>query len=101
MGTYVRTVPLTCEDVVQAAKVSKSELSTPLNSLYTGRLFHCYVLDEFICHFRSVGFIYRFYSIFLWKILLACNVGPDLTPHYVASDLGLHCLPMTLKVKCR
>ena len=39
----------------------------------------------------------RFYSIFfLWKIKLTKSVDPDQTPHYVASDLGLHCLPMTL-----
>ena len=37
-----------------------------------------------------------FYSIFLWKILLANNVDPDQMPHNVASDLGLYCLPMTL-----
>ena len=24
------------------------------------------------------------------------SVDPDQMPHYVASDLGLHCLPMTL-----
>ena len=24
------------------------------------------------------------------------NIGPDQIPHYVASDLGLHCLPMAL-----
>ena len=24
------------------------------------------------------------------------TVDPDEIPHYVASDLGLHCLPMTL-----
>ena len=24
------------------------------------------------------------------------SIDPDLTPHYVASDLGLHCLLMTL-----
>ena len=24
------------------------------NPLYTGRLFHCYMLDESICHFRGV-----------------------------------------------
>ena len=29
------------------------------------------------------------------KILLANNVDPDQMPH-VASDMGLHCLPMTL-----
>ena len=31
------------------------------------------------------------------EILLANIVDPDQTPHYVASDLGLHCLP-TLQV---
>ena len=29
-------------------------------------------------------------------ILLANSVDPDQMPHHVASDLGLHCLPMTL-----
>ena len=39
--------------------------------------------------------LYRaFYSIFEGKI--ANNVGPDQTPHYVASDLDLNCLSMTL-----
>ena len=33
---------------------------------------------------------------FGWKILLAKSVDPDQTSHYVMSDLGLHCLPMTL-----
>ena len=28
--------------------------------------------------------------------MLANNVDPDQTPHNVASNLGLHCLPMTL-----
>ena len=27
------------------------------NSLYTGRLFHCYMLDKSICHFRGSGSI--------------------------------------------
>ena len=30
------------------------------------------------------------------KILLANTVDPDQMPHNVASDLGLHCLPITL-----
>ena len=38
----------------------------------------------------------HFYSVFDGKFLLANNVDPDQMPHYVASDLGLHCLPMTL-----
>ena len=28
--------------------------------------------------------------------MVANNVDPDQMPHYVASDLGLHCLPMSL-----
>ena len=28
--------------------------------------------------------------------LFANNVDPDQTPHSVASDLGLHCLPITI-----
>ena len=28
--------------------------------------------------------------------MLANNVDPAQTPHNVASDLGLHCMPMTL-----
>ena len=69
---------------------------TFLNPLYTGRLFHCYMLDESSFHFGDVRSILSLISYILWKILLANNVDPDQMPHYVASDLGLHCLPMTL-----
>ena len=34
------------------------------NPLYSSGLSHSYILDESICHFRGVGSIYRFYSIF-------------------------------------
>ena len=54
------------------------------------------MLDEFICHVRGVGSISSLLFYFRWKILLANNEDPDQTPHYVASDLGLHCLLMTL-----
>ena len=68
--------------------------------LYTGRHFHCYMLDKSICYFGGDGgggvYFVAFIGFFLWKILLANNVGPDQMPHYVASDLGLHCLPKTL-----
>ena len=66
------------------------------NPLYTGRLFHCYILDESNCHFRGVGSILLLLFYFLWKILLANTVDPDQMPHYVAIDLGLHCLLVTL-----
>ena len=65
------------------------------NSLYTGGVFHCYMLDNLICHFRGVRLILLFLLSFWWKTLLANNVDPDQMPHYVASDLGRHCLPVT------
>ena len=46
---------------------------------------------------RSCGgmrFILSLLFNFGWKILLANNVDPDQMPHYVASDLGLHCLTL-------
>ena len=56
------------------------------------------MLDGSISHFRGVRSILLllFYTCIRWKILLANNVGPDQMPHYVVSDLGLHCLPWTL-----
>ena len=50
------------------------------------------MLDVSICQFRGC----RFFPIFGGNILLANTVDPDQMPHYVASDLGLHCLPVTL-----
>ena len=67
-----------------------------LNPFYSGSLFRCYMLDESVCHFRGVGSILLLLFYFGWKILLANNVDPDQTPYYVVSDLGLHCLPITL-----
>ena len=32
--------------------------------VYTGKLFHCYMLDKFICHFMVSSLFCRFYSIF-------------------------------------
>ena len=53
------------------------------------------MLDEFICHFWAVGSILLLLFYFGEK-LLANTADPDQMPHYVASDLSLHCLPMTL-----
>ena len=36
------------------------------------------------------------FILFLMEILLGNAVDPDQTPHYVVSDLSLHCLPMNL-----
>ena len=67
-------------------------------------LTHCILVDSstVICWMSPLvilgvlSLFCHFHSIFLWKILLAYNVDPDQMPHYVASDLGLHCLPLTL-----
>ena len=54
------------------------------------------MLDESFCHFRGVRSIFSLVFHFCWKLLLANTVDPDQMPQYVASDLGLHCLPITL-----
>ena len=54
------------------------------------------MFDKSICHFRGVGFIFSLLFYFLWKILLTNSVDRDQMPHDVASDPGLHCLPVTL-----
>ena len=47
-----------------------------------------------------LGVFVSFIILFLFSMLmenpLANNFDPDHMPHYVASDLGLHCLCMTL-----
>ena len=42
-----------------------------------------------------LGLFYRF-NFILDENPVSDSVDSDQTPHYVASDLGLHCLPMTL-----
>ena len=38
-----------------------------VNPLHTGGLFHCYMLDESICHFRGVGSIFVAFILFLME----------------------------------
>ena len=56
------------------------------------------MLEESIHHFIisicRVSFVPFF--LFLMENLLAYNEDPNQVPHYVVSDLGLHCLPMTI-----
>ena len=71
------------------------EFSFYLNPLYTDGLFHCYMLDKSICHFRGVWSILSLLFYFCWiENLLSKQYIP--APHVVASDLGLWYLPMTL-----
>ena len=60
---------------------------------------HCILVDSsaytcWMSPFVILGLFCRFYSNFDGKS--ANTVDPDQTPHNVASDLGLHCLPITL-----
>ena len=57
-----------------------------LNPLYTGGLFHYYMLDNSICHLGCRVYL-SLSIIFLWKLQLAKNVGLDQT-----ADLGLAAL---------
>ena len=67
-----------------------------VNPQYTGGLFHCYMLDESICHFTGVRSILSllFYLLFENPLSKQCRLYQ--VPGYVASNLGLHCLPMIL-----
>ena len=68
------------------------------NPLYTGGLFQLYIgqfVKKFV-FFRDVRPILSLLFYFLWKIVLTNNIDPDQTLLNVASDLGLHCLPLTL-----
>ena len=46
-------------------------------------------MNKIMCHVH-------YSHLTLRKVLLANNVDSDQISHYVASDLGLQCLPMTL-----
>ena len=48
------------------------------------------------CHLRGAGSILPLLFFFHGNPVSKHCVDPDQTPHYVTSDLGLHCMPMTL-----
>ena len=50
------------------------------------------MLDESILSLLGYWVYYVPFILFL----MANNVDPDQMPQYVASDVGLHCLPLTL-----
>ena len=53
----------------------------PTNSLYTDRLFHCYMLGESICHFRGLGSVFFAFILFLMEnhVSKQCRPGSDAT----------------------
>ena len=52
------------------------------------------MLDESVCHFMDAMSILSLLFYFRRNYLSVNTADPDQTPHYVASDQGLHCLPM-------
>ena len=56
--------------------------------------FSTHILKESICYLRGIrcNFIVLFGS--RQKLLLTNSEDSDQTPHYAASDLGMHCLPV-------
>ena len=55
------------------------------------------MVDKSICHFRGVRSILSLLFYFGWKTLLENNVDPDqMADATLSSELGLHCLPVTL-----
>ena len=58
---------------------------------------HPYQLDESIYNFRGGWCTFSFLFYFEYIFLLANREDPDQTPRSTASDLGLHCLPMSQK----
>ena len=59
---------------IQTANATIFTISSLTNC--TGGLFHCYLLDKPIGHFRGVGCILPLFY-FGWKNLLANNIEPD------------------------
>ena len=63
---------------------------------------HSYQLDQSISNLRVVGWYYHSHSNSNRRFCKQTVEGdPDQTPHSVASDLGLHCLPMSYKKDAR
>ena len=63
--------------------------------------FNPYQLDESIPHFRGAWYTFSFLFYFESIFLLANNEDPDQMSRSAASDLGLHCLPMSQKWDAR
>ena len=68
-----------------------------VNPLVTNGLSNPYHLDESIFNFRGFGINFSFSFHFPMKIMAANTIAPDGTPRFVASHLGLFCLPMSHK----
>ena len=76
-------------------------MRTAFNPFIPNGNFHRYRLEQSISVLRDVRWYFSFLFKFLQKIMHANSGDPDQTPHSVASDPGLHCLPMSHKKDAR
>ena len=60
---------------------------------------HPYQLDKSISNFRGVWCTFSFLFYFEQIFLLANGEDPDQTLRSAASDMGLHCLPISMSQK--
>ena len=67
------------------------------NPFKPNRISQSYKLDRSISVLMDVGWYFSFAFKFKYNILLANSEDSGQTPRYAASDLGLHCLPMSHK----
>ena len=77
--------------------ITTQEVSYVVNPFVKNGLSHRYQMGDSTFIFsglRSV-FIFSFLFHFSIEIMLANRIGPDGTPRFAASHLGLFCLPMS------
>ena len=67
----------------------------------TNRVSHPYHLDESSFIYRGTRSYFSFLFLFSMKINIANRIGPDGTPPFAASHLGLFYLPMSHKKEAR
>ena len=72
-----------------------SSFRSKVNPHLPNGLSHPYQLDGSIFHLRGAWSTFFIFIIFLIEINVIKSVDPDQTPRFAASDLGLHCLPMS------
>ena len=81
---------------------SEKKSSLDFNPLKPNEISNSYQLDQSIPILRVVG---RYFFIFIQFLIIEYSVSnsgdPDQTPHSPASDLGMHCLPMSHKKGAR
>ena len=92
-----------CVKILGLFSIKQSESSKVLiNPHLPSGPVHPYQLDESISNFRDVWCTFFIFFFYFEKIFLLANrEDPDQTPHSAASDLGLHCLPMSQKWDAR